>query len=304
MSSTVLTAGVNSGNFASANCSVAAASNCFSRADLSNADQTPLTNTNATWGPNLHQIGGSGGLSPIPVVRVGFPGGGCAAGQARLTWDNPETYAGAMKNGVASPVLGVRLYQNLTACTLCPNGRSGWAPVSTPECPGGLCGMSGGSGTCVPITGPTWFALSVRLQGPGNAPNSEIETGFQNGSGFVGANSQCVSPLGTVIRITNVSAHYAGRGRVAVNWTSGSEGGVQSFYVVRGASAAGPYTRISEAVTPAGDGQTYSFQDRVHTALGRTQYYAIEIVDQTGSSENTGPSAVVLPAAKKKLGTQ
>jgi hypothetical protein len=163
--------------------------------------------------------------------------------------------------------------------------------------------MIGGSGTCVPIASPSWFALTVRLKGPSSNTDSEIETGMVNGAGFVGANSQCVSPLGTASRIVNISARYAGRGSVSVNWTTGTEGGIQSFYVTRASSPNGPFARISGAFAPAGDAHSYSYNDKVHSALGRVQYYGIEIVNADGSSEQSGPTAVTLPAAKKKLGT-
>jgi len=296
-----------------ANCGGTVGANCFKRADASNSDTSPITFSRFGYdgtGGSAHSFGSVGGFNPVPNVRVSLPGAGCAAGSARLTWDDPDLQSGAMKNGVTSPVQGVNLYVNTSVgCDPgCPNGETGWSLQSTTECPGGVCGMIGATGTCVNITGPTWFALRVRVKGPGSAATS-IESGNDGPlpiatDDFVGGNSSCVAPAGTAVRITNVTAHYAGRGTVNVTWTTGTEGGVQGYYVSRGTSPSGPFTRVSEEFTPRGDQSTYQFADSVHAALGRIQYYAIEIVSTDGTSDHTGPQAVNLPAAKRRFGAR
>ena len=96
-----------------------------------------------------------------------------------------------------------------------------------------------------------------------------------------------------------MSARYAGRGIVSVSWTTGSEGGVQGFYVTRAASASGAFERVSDMIAPRGDGQTYNAQDRVHAALGRALYYAVEIVGADGTITSSGPTAITLPAPRR-----
>lgn len=289
-----LSSGNPSGDFRTSGCPGLSVVNCFERADGTDARTTPLNNTHTGYGGNPHSIPSVGGLSPVPVVRVSFPGSGCAAGQARLTWDEPELYVNTMKGGVQSPVKGVRLYSNSNGCGFCPDGENGW--VAGAAFPRG----AGATGVCVPITAPTWFALTVRLTGPGGGAN-EVETGRVGGSGFVGANSQCVSPGGTAVRIANISARYVGRGSVNVNFTTGLEGGVQSYYVTRSTSPLGPFERVSEALAPRGDSSTYAFTDKVRTALGRNVYYSVEVVGTDGVSQRSATASVTLPAAKRKL---
>jgi hypothetical protein len=285
------------GDFRQEGCPGATPANCFDRASTTDARATPLMNTNTGYGPNPHQIVSIGGLSPVPTVRVAVPGG-CPAGQAHLTWDEPELYTSSMKNGVASPVRGVRLYSNPSPCSACPNGEVGWVAGAAYDI------GAGDDLNCVNITGDTWYALTVRLTGPAGGAN-EVETGRVGSAGFVGANSQCVNTQSpTAVRIANMSARYAGRGTVNVNFTTGIEGGVQGYYVTRGSSPNGPFTRVSGQLNPRGDGSAYTHSDKVRTALGRTLYYSIEVVNTDGTSERSGPTAVNLPAAKKKLGAQ
>lgn len=291
-------AGLATGNARTDGCPGPAGQNCMDVARSPDAS-APLTNTNSQYGANANEIASAGGLSPVPTVNVAMPGT-CGAGMARLTWTEPNTYAGNMKNSVASPVKGVRLYTNKSLCSACPNGDSGW--VAGPAFALG----TGATGTCVPVTSDTWYALTVRLAGPNvaNDPLSEIETGRVGSTGFVGANSQCANTNATVVRIANLSARYSGRGTVNVNFTTGIEGGVQGYYVTRGSSPNGPFTRVSEQLTPRGDGSIYTVSDKVRSAFGRLLYYSVEIVTSSGASERSSSTAVNLPAAKKKLGAR
>jgi len=282
------------GDFRTSGCPGATPTNCFEKSDTESRP-APLLNVNSGY-QTAHTLGSIGGLSPVPTIRVANPGG-CPAGQVKLTWDDPETYAGAMKNGVASPVLGIKIYSHAGPCSACPGGTGGWTAVA-----GGSQALgTGAAGICVVVSGDTWYAATVRFRGPTTNP-TEIESGMNSGVGFVGANSQCVGNPATASRITNLAARYAGRGAVNVTWSTGTEGGIQAFYVARGSSPSGPFTRVSQAVTPQGDGHNYAVNTKVHAALGRVQYYAIEIVNANGTIEHSGPAAVNLPAAKKQFG--
>jgi len=299
------------GAFRKAGCSGTTSGNCFYRDDTTNSDQTPVQFVNAGY-QSAHTLSQIGGLSPVPTVRVGSPGVGCPnANESKLTWDDPALYTAAMNSNAnnppqptppPSPVLGVRLYSNNSPCSTNggqgPGGDTGWTAGAS------FANGTGAAGTCVPVSGDTWYALTVRFRGPGAAP-SELETGHSGGvnpASFVGANSQCVGNPATASRIVNLTARYAGRGSVNVTWTTGTEGGVQGFYVTRGTSASGPFSRVSEMVAPRGDGQTYAVQNKVHSALGRVQYYSIEVVNADGTSTQSGPAAVNLPAAKQRFG--
>jgi len=203
-----------------------------------------------------------------------------------------------MKNGVPSPVQGVNLYLNPSSCGACPDGAiGGWTPVGT------FGPTAGSTGACVavPVNEGAWLALTVRLKGPGNGATT-METGIQGGVGFVGANSQCVGGP-TASRIVSLVARYAGRGTVNVNFTSGTEGGVQGFYVTRATSPTGPYTRVSDLLGATGDSSRYTFADHIRTNLGRLVYYQVEIVNNDGTIEHSGSTSVTTPGPKmKKLG--
>ncbi len=208
-----------------------------------------------------------------------------------------KTYAANMK-GVTSPVKGVRLWKSGASCSACPSGdvaAGGWAPVQF------FATGSGAAGTCQPITGDSWFALTVVAKGPSSTPSTEIETGIVGGAGFVGPNSQCVNTQATVSRIASMSARYTGRGSVNVKFTSGSEAGVTGFYVQRATSANGPWTRVSEMLAAKGDGSEYVSTEKVKAGLGHVVYYNVQVVMNDGSTVDSGSSAVTLPATQRKL---
>jgi len=78
-----------------------------------------------------------------------------------------------MKNGVASPVLGVNLYENPSPCGTPPNGQDGWTLI------GSFGPFEGSTGSCYPWPLPSetrWFATAVRVRGP-SIGATVIETG-------------------------------------------------------------------------------------------------------------------------------
>jgi len=293
----VATNGTGAGNPGSptqAGCAGAGSQNCFTRADNANSDTRVISTANSGY-QGAHTISRIGGLSPVPTVNVATPGPGCAAGQSRLTWENPADYALAMKNGVLSPVKGVRLWSNASPCSTCPGGdtSSGWIAGGT------FAANAGTVGTCVSSTPQGWYALTVRFIGPGGGSN-EIESGIVGGAGFVGPNSQCLG-AGQVTHIVRVDARYAGRGSVNVSWTSGIESDVQGYFVARASSPAGPFTRVSEEVAKRSvDNSDYTYTDRVRASLGRTLYYQIQVLKTDGTVETSGAASVSLPSAKPK----
>ncbi len=291
----------NPGDFRQPGCPGIVSVNCFERADSRFSRPTPLTSTFRGYGTtNLHEIRSIGGLSPVPNVKIRVFGT-CPSDRVCLTWDEPETYAGAMKNGVPSPVKGIRLYRfdtSLSQCFLAPSGNSpDWTVVG--DFPLG----AGASGTEIPFPPPSdcvYFALTVRLVGPGGGAN-EIETGRVGGSGFVGVNSQPLVYDFAATRIVRLDARYMGRGIVRMTWTTGSEGGVEGYFVARGPSANGPFTRVSEQVAPRGDGSDYAYSDKVRPGLGRVVFYRIEIVKSGGLVESSRPISAELPPARRKI---
>jgi hypothetical protein len=283
------------GDFRVDGCPGTTSVNCLERASSADSNATPLANVNAGV-QAAHGISSVGGLTPNPTVRVDLSAGNGCGGGVKLTWRDPDSYATNMKNGVPSPLQGVRLYRNNSPCASCPGGSvaAGWTPV------GDFGPTAGTAGVCQPVAGDAWYALTVLAKGPGAAP-STIESGVVGGQGFVGANSQCVNTSPTAVRIASVTARYAGRGTVNVAFTTGSEAGVSGFNVQRASSPSGPWTTVGEMVSTRGDGNSYTVTDKVRASLGHVLYYAVQIVMNDGSTVQSGTSAVTLPAVQKKL---
>jgi len=297
-------AGNNPGSASALNCAGTTNTNCFTRADSTNSRATPITSTAVSYGGTANQISSAGGLSPIPVVQLCSAAQcspSCGSGSVCLKWEDPHTYAGTMKNGVPSPVLGVNLYSNPAQN---PTGNNGWSLIGTfPLGTGGGTCLTPGGGVCVSGASPATFGLNVRVKGPGTGP-TELEPLRVPGTvqPSVGGNSAFYS-AGTAVRIVSLTTRYAGRNTVYVNFTSGVEGGVQGYYVTRASTPAGPYTRVSDQLSVTGDNSRYSYADHVNRNLDRMVYYQIEIVKADGTVEHSGTAVATLPSPKgKKLG--
>jgi len=300
----------NAGDARRLNCAGTVTQNCFTAADPSNADPTPIQGTMARYPAFSGSIRSIGGLSPVPVPRV--PIGGpvfrtpCGPDQVHVTWEDPIAADPTMKNGVPSPVLGLNLYQFVTplnargGASAYPTEAGPWVRVSTALAPNGEYGTgAGANGDCVDLPvdyeRSLVFALTVRLKGPGPGTTS-VET-------LLGANSYCFDRWPSPARIVSLDARYEGRGVVHVSWTSGIEGGIEGYYVTRSMSPAGPFTRVSDLVSAAGDGTRYSFSDRIERRLGRWLYYQIEEIQNDGRIERSGVASVEVPGPKaRKLG--
>jgi hypothetical protein len=161
------------GNFILPGCPPPTATNCFERLD-NRFQAPPLIDTYPAYGGPPHTIRAIGGLNPIPNVRIDSVMGN----QANLSWNDPSTYAGAMRpsNTPApappSPVLGVRLWKNERPpndCTAPVGNDPGWTSIGTFD-----LGQTSTQVTFAPSR-CTFYAPTVRFIGPGGQPN-EVET--------------------------------------------------------------------------------------------------------------------------------
>lgn len=82
---------------------------------------------------------------------------------------------------------------------------------------------------------------------------------------------------------------------VTVEWSTASELNTAGFNLSRGASQAGPFTRLNAEVIPASPdplvGGAYVYTD-TEVAAGQTYYYQLEEVETTGGSSVQGVVAV------------
>ena len=285
------------GAFLADGCAGSNAQNCFNRLDMGDA-LPPLAGTNAGYGGPAHTVRAIGGLNPIPNVRV-ITGAGCpgGAGKACLTWNDPPMYTSAMRPSTVSfappsPVVGVRLWVNdrLGTCTEPAGNDPGWTSIGT---------FAIGSNSYVDAlpSGPAcrYYALTIRLVGPGGLPN-EIET-FR-----IGMNSQPVNLGPTAVKIAHFDVTYSGHGIVNVAWVSGLEGDVLGYYVTRSVSPSGPFARMSPLVTAKGDGSRYAVTDHVSAESSRSYTYRLEILGRDGVISNSSPSTINLPGRTRRVG--
>lgn len=138
-----------------------------------------------------------------------------------------------------------------------------------------------------------YYALKVRLTGPGGAPN-EIDTAM------LGVNSQAVNLDPTAVRIVWFGAQYAGHGVVNVSWQSGVEGGIRGFRVTRAPTADGLFVAVSGLVPAEGDAHVYSVTDSLKASVGRTYFYQLLVLGADGSVTSSSPAAATLPGRRRR----
>lgn len=191
-----------------------------------------------------------------------------------------------------SPVLGVGLWKNDRhgGCDEPSGSDPGWILIGVFE-----LGETTHDDPFPEVAPPDcrYYALTVRVVGPGGSPN-ELQT-FR-----VGVNSQPVSTVPTAVRIATFHVAYAGHGVVSVVWQSGIEGGVAGFYVARGPTAEEPFSRVSDLVPSIGDGSRYSFIDTIGAGRERVLHYRLEAVGLTGSGIASAHASVTIPGRRRR----
>lgn len=183
-------AGVTANNFGIGSlladaCGGTTVTNCFERLDSTHA-APPLTGATTTYGGPPSTIRAIAGLNPIPNVWILS----ATSTSLQLGWRDPPTYTAAMRPSTTapappSPVKGVRLWKNerMGACIEPADEDPGWTSVGAFD-----LGNTTTQFTLNPAAACTFFALTVRLVGPGGG-SAEIETGQQGSTHFVGVNS-------------------------------------------------------------------------------------------------------------------
>lgn len=83
---------------------------------------------------------------------------------------------------------------------------------------------------------------------------------------------------------------------IRIYWETASEVNMSVFYVLRGLSTTGTFTRISDFIPAEGDlaGASYEYIDR-DVVAGTMYYYQLEAVETNGSSEFHGPVSARIP---------
>ena len=279
-------------------CGTTGAQNCFGRIDMASA-APPLYSTWIGYG-GWNTIRAIGGLNPIPNVLVATTTSADNTA-VMLAWVDPPTYPGAMRPSTSSPappspVIGVALYKNdrpSGACDAPTANDPAWAKMADYPLGGGSRGIIDDA-PANPTFGCRWYALKVRLIGPGGPPN-QIET-------VLGVNSQPARGDATAVRITRFTTTYAGHGNVIVGWTSGVEGGVRGYYLTRALTASGPFTRISGLIPGKGDESSYTFTDSPGGLAARAYFYRLEIVGSDGTVSTSSIESVNLPSRTRKSG--
>lgn len=92
-------------------------------------------------------------------------------------------------------------------------------------------------------------------------------------------------PIIDGITLSEFTAQFDGT-YVRLRWITTSETNVKGFYVLRGETEQGTYTRVSNLINAIGDthiGGTYQFTDETIT-FTKTYYYKIEVIDKADNS--------------------
>ena len=106
-------------------------------------------------------------------------------------------------------------------------------------------------------------------------------------------------PIVDGISLAEFTAQFDGS-KVNLRWITTSETNVKGFYVLRGNTETGSYSRISNLIDAIGDthiGGTYQYADESIT-FARTYYYKIEVIDNNNHSIAThGPVSILTATA-------
>ena len=102
-------------------------------------------------------------------------------------------------------------------------------------------------------------------------------------------------PIEDGITLSEFTAAFDGS-KVNLKWITANESNVKGFYVLRGNTETGVYSRISSLINAKGDkdiGGTYQFSDETIT-FTRTYYYKIEVIGKEDNSiASYGPISIL-----------
>jgi hypothetical protein len=108
-----------------------------------------------------------------------------------------------------------------------------------------------------------------------------------------------VNPGGSVLAVVDLLYFIATPGNVSVvlTWETATEFDNIGFYVRRGSTSTGPFTRISPLIISIGDpltGHLYNFED-TSVEIGVLYYYVLEVLNADGTSNLTIPVSAIIP---------
>jgi hypothetical protein len=251
---------------------------CLGQGNIGNSPG-PILNVPRSGGAN--QLDPIGGIRPMPVPRVL---GGSTAEAIRLGWD-AASIAG-VGGAVTYDLYGVRKESSGGACpavletdltNLIGNFATTAATVAASAVPG--------TGSCVT------FGLKLHYPDAGG--------GVQMTSRFVSANGTTFVTDVADAQIYAVVARHLRANSVEVSWRTSLEDNVHGFYVSRGDSADGPFSRVSGLIPAKGEPSSYSYIDTVRMPSGPTNasglFYKIESIDLQDHVTYFGPVRAQLP---------
>ena len=106
-------------------------------------------------------------------------------------------------------------------------------------------------------------------------------------------------PLPTGIQLASFTSEFL-VSRVDVKWITSSENNVSGFHILRGETANGTYTRITELIPAIGNpfiGGIYNYTD-YNIMFARNYFYKLEVIDANGQTiELHGPVSVLTSTA-------
>lgn len=269
-------------NWNALDCSGTNAASCWGNANVANSkDVARVPNAPGNVITNI------GGLSPIPVPR----GTGQAIDSFPLEWDaaNSVNRGGAGPGAARYDLYVAKLAPNGGTCTTDPTADqftavAGFQDLSgtTATVPFAAAGVGAGEQACV--------TFALRLQYPDAA-------GVAIHSRYLSANGQTFAVGGLAADVYDLRARVVGRNNAEISWKTSLEDGLRGFYVQRGFSAEGPFTRVSDLIAAKGEPSTYSYIDTITKVGGKITglYYKVESVDIDDTSSVYGPVKTDLP---------
>lgn len=271
-------------NWNALDCTGTNVSACFGNANVGNSKDVARV-------PNAagNVINNIGGLSPIPVPRAALSQ---PVDSFLLEWDaaNSVSRTGAGPGAARYDLYVAKLAPNGATCTTDPTAdqftavanfqglTATNATVSYAD-----AGVGAGEQACVT------FALRLRYPDAGG--------GAAVRSRYLSANGQTFAVGGLAADVYDLRARVVGRNNAEISWKTSLEDGLRGFYVQRGFSAEGPFTRVSDLIAAKGEPSTYSYIDTITKVGGKITglYYKVESVDIDDTSSVYGPVKTDLP---------